>query len=121
MFPAVAAGDEETVAFVVFNPDPTVAVRVRLGVPGPGRDRDGGAGTAQVPPGGRVALDAPTGAGGVGVVVSAGGPVVAERVLRAADGRREALAPGVPLLEGGEALDALAAAGRLAGAGSAGS
>jgi hypothetical protein len=116
-FPSVAAGEDETAAFVVFNPDPTEAVRVRLDVPGPGRDRDGEGGTAQVPPGGRVALDAPTGADAAGVVVTAGGPVVAERVVRAADGRREALAPGVPVLTGGEALDALAAAGRLAGAG----
>jgi hypothetical protein len=119
-FPSVAAGDDETAAFVVFNPDPTRPVRVRLDVPGAGRDRDRGGASAQVPPGGRVSLDAPTGATTAGVVVTAGGPVVAERVIRAADGRREALAPGVPLLDGGEPLDALATAGRLAGAGSAG-
>ena len=101
----------------VFQSVGRFADSTRLDVPGPGRDRDGEGGSAQVPPGGRVALDAPTGADAAGVVVTAGGPVVAERVVRAADGRREALAPGVPLLTGGEALDALAAAGRLAGAG----
>src|SRR4030095_989327 len=98
--------DDETAAFVVFNPDPTRPVRVRLDVPGAGRDRDRGGASAQVPPGGRVSLDAPTGATTAGGVVTAGGPGVAERVIRPADGRREALAPGVPLLDGGEPLDA---------------
>jgi hypothetical protein len=119
-FPTAGSEDDETAVFVVFNPDPDEPVRVRLAVPGRGGDRDGEGGSAQVPPGGRVALDAPTGAGTAGVVLSAGGPVVAERVVRAADGRRETLAPGLPLLDGGESLDALAAAGRRAGAGSAG-
>ncbi len=93
-FPSLAAGDDETAAFVVFNPDPTKAVRVRLEVPGPGRDRDGAGGSTEVPPGGRVALDSPADAGESGVVVIAAGPVVAERVVRAADGRRAALRPG---------------------------
>jgi acetyl esterase/lipase len=119
-FPTAAPADEDTAAFVVFNPNPSEPVRVRLDVPGPGRDGAGSGAVTEVPPGGRVSLDAPTDAGAAGVVVSAAGPVVAERVVRAADGRRVALAPGVPVLADGEPLDALAAAGRLAGAGSAG-
>jgi hypothetical protein len=83
-------------------------------------DGRGGDPTApvDVPPGARVAIevDADRLAGATTAVVEADGPVVVDRVVRLADGRRRAIGPGVPAAAGASLLDRLAGDGRLAGA-----
>lgn len=107
-------GDADTVAFVVFNPDPEDAVSVRLDLESETVDL---LSPFTVPPGASVTmeLDADESAATEAAVIVADGPVIAERVVRLADGRRSALGPGVP--EAGDAvtLDRLADEGLLGG------
>jgi hypothetical protein len=133
-FPSVAGADGSSVAFVVFNPDPGEAVEVRLDLladtaAGEGDENDdpldedgegavGPTAPVSVPPGARVAieLDTEQAADALAAVVDAGGPVVVDRVVRLADGRRRTLGPGVPGAGDAVLLDRLADAGMLGGA-----
>jgi hypothetical protein len=104
-FPPLGAGDGSVASLVVFNPDLRRAVEVRV---------DAGA-TVEVPPGGRVTLDVDPGVGSAarGMVVRGERAVVVDRVVTSPDGRRLALSPGVPAVDGAVLLDALADDGAL--------
>jgi Family of unknown function (DUF5719) len=119
LFPSVALlgvghseGDGEgvTVRFAVLNPDPDRAVEVEVTPAGaawpPVGGTAGDASRVEVPPGARVAvdLDDEATAGMVAALVEAGGPVVVERTVLAADGRRLAMGAGIPLAEGAVVL-----------------
>jgi hypothetical protein len=131
LFPSVAGlgvGDSEgdgegvTVRFAVLNPDPDRAVEVEVAPAGAAWPRAGGTagapGRVEVPPGARVVvdLDAEATAGMVAALVEADGPVVVERTVLAADGRRLAMGAGIPLAEGAVVLSPQRD-GRLFGAG----
>jgi Family of unknown function (DUF5719) len=125
LFPTVAgpAGDGGTVWFAVLNPDHDRTVEVRVTAAGapwspPSRDTAGDAGAVDVPPGARVTidLDAEAAAATVAAIVDADGPVVVERTILGADGRRLAMGAGIPLAEGAVAL-APQRSGGLLGAG----
>ena len=119
LFPSVAglgAGDSQgdgegvTVRFAVLNPDPDRAVEVEVAPAGaawlPVGGTAGDPGRVEVPPGARVAvdLDGEATAGMVAALVEADGPVVVERTVLAADGRRLAMGAGIPLAEGAVVL-----------------
>jgi hypothetical protein len=97
-FPSLAdpVDDDGTTAFVIHNPDPDTAVEARLVLADPSEP----APTAEarepveVAPGARavILLDGT----GVRAAIEADGPVVVERLLRPADGRRMSSAPGIP-------------------------
>jgi hypothetical protein len=116
-FAAVDAGDGVTTSIALYNPDPDRAVRVRIeGLPAADAvaTTDGAPPVpieAEVAPGGRttVALPPDAGAGLRAAVVRADGPVVAERLLRSEDGRRQALGPGIPDGDGTRPLAELVA------------
>jgi hypothetical protein len=117
LLPTVGTDDSGPVTAVVFNPDPDRTLAVRLLRPVGG----GALATAEVAPGARATLVLPEEATGgtdppVALRVTADGPVVVEGLLATADGRRQSLSPALPALTGARPLDALAAAGDLAGA-----
>jgi hypothetical protein len=97
-FPSLAdpVDDDGTTAFMIHNPDPDTAVEARLVL----ADRSEPAPTAEA----REPVDVAPGASavilvdgtGVGAAIEADGPVVVERLLRPADGRRMSSAPGIP-------------------------
>jgi hypothetical protein len=108
-------GDDRTIEAVVFNPGADRAATVRFRTPA------GEVGTpVEVPPGARVAValgpdatgtaDAPT-----ALVAESDAPVVVERVIRTADGRRVVAAPAVPAGEGVVDLDGADIAGSTTG------
>jgi Family of unknown function (DUF5719) len=114
-FPITVGGDAAA-TLVVFNPDPTSAVRATLRPAVDGADPL--AEPVDVPPGGRATLevDPDALADTTGVVVTAAGPVVVERVLALSDGGgRLALGAGIPAAATAVSLDALAEDARLAG------
>ena len=88
----------------MFNPDPDAArtVAVTLAPVEPGTDAPVPPDPVAVAPGTRVAisLDDATAAAAGGAVVLADGPVVVERVVRAADGRRVSVRAAIPLASG---------------------
>jgi hypothetical protein len=112
LFPTVAgpAGEGGAVRFAVLNPDPDRGVEVRVTLTGalwsPARDATGDAGPVDVPPGARVTVDveAEVAAGTLAAIVHADGPVVVERTVLGADGRRLAMGVGIPLAEGAVVL-----------------
>ncbi len=118
---ASAAGEDadpdepaDTVAFVVFNPDPDDAASVRLDLVS---DTVELLAPFTVPPGGSVTidLDARESAATEAAVIDADRPVVAERVVRLGDGGRLALGPGVPEADEAVTLDRLAEEGLIGG------
>lgn len=90
-------GDGRTVEIVVFNPSAGAARTVEAGPDG-----------VEVGPGERmaIALDEDAGAASGDAVVVADGPVVVERVVRAADGRRVSAHPAIPVGDGAIVLGA---------------
>jgi hypothetical protein len=114
-FPTTVGGDAAA-TLVVFNPDPTRAVRATLRPAVDGADPL--VEPVDVPPGGRATLevDPDALADTTGVVVTAAGPVVVERVLPLPDGGgRLALGAGIPAAATAVSLDALAEDAGLAG------
>jgi hypothetical protein len=93
----------------VLNPDPDRDVRVQV-LPLASAAEPGARPlvTATVPAGRVVGIHLPAAAVG-GVVVRADAPVVAERILRAGDGRRQVVGPGIPSLSGARPLAELVA------------
>lgn len=108
-FAGPAGGDEggDTVSFAVFNPDPDRAVEVSLEVVSASVVGDALPDPVVVPPGGRAVVEAGTAvaARAPAMVVAADGPVVVERTVRAGDGRRIALSPGIATGTGVVPLD----------------
>ncbi len=109
--PSVAdvGGDGRTVEIVVFNPSADAARTVEVGLAA--RDPDDAPTPPEpvdVAPGQRVAFaldeDAVAEAGDGAVV--ADGPVVVERVVRTADGRRVSAQPAIPVAAGAVIVDA---------------
>jgi hypothetical protein len=102
-------GRGRTVDIVVFNPDADTArsVEVTLAPLDPAAGLPARPDPVDVPPGTRVAipLDDATAAAAGDAVVLADGPVVVERVVRAADGRRVSAQPAIPLASGAVTLD----------------
>ena len=100
-FPTLSLSDGGTAGFAVYNPDPDHAVRVELRALG---DSAEGTGTTvvRVPAGGRAGIpfDPFVAAAADGVVVRAPRPVVVDRLVSERDGRRLALGPGLPALDG---------------------
>ena len=102
-----AGGDDRTIEAVVFNPRPDGPATVRFSTPA------GDVGPpVEVPAGARVAVDlGVAGTGTVddptGLVADADAPVVVERVVRTADGRRVVAAPAIPAGDGAVDLDRL--------------
>ena len=101
--PSVAeiGGREPTVDVVVYNPSPDTPHLVMVAVtPAPGSDAGPAPAPApvEVAPGGRavISIDAAGVDASGGAVVTADGPIVAERVVRAADGRRVSARPTIP-------------------------
>jgi hypothetical protein len=82
-------------------------VEVTLAPLDPATDLPARSDPVDVPPGTRVAirLDDATAAAAGDAVVLADGPVVVERVVRAADGRRVSAQPAIPLASGAVTLD----------------
>jgi hypothetical protein len=110
-FAALDTGGGVTTSIALYNPDPARTVRVRIeGLPATGEAPPAPI-EAEVAPGGRTTVDLPPDAGARlrGAVVTADGPVVAERLLRSEDGRRQALGPGIPDLDGARPLAELVA------------
>jgi hypothetical protein len=102
-------GRGRTVDLVVFNPDADAArsVAVTLAPVDPDADPPAFPDPVDVAPGTRVAIpldDAVTAAAGDAVVL-ADGPVVVERVVRAADGRRVSAQAAIPMASGAVTLD----------------
>jgi hypothetical protein len=118
-FPSLADPDVEdsTVIFTVFNPDPAEAVEVSVTLLMAERSDDAHRDQVVVPPGTAMALelDAVQAAEARAATVVADGPVVVERVVRLADGRRRTLRPGIPAADGALPLDDLAADGLVGG------
>jgi hypothetical protein len=102
-----ATGTTRPAAVALLNPDPGRDVRVRVLPLGRAADPKAKAlATVTVPAGRVVSVRLPPEAAG-GVVVRAAAPVVAERMLRTADGRRQAVSPGIPNLAGARPLTEL--------------
>jgi hypothetical protein len=102
-------GRGRTVDLVVFNPDADAArsVAVTLAPVDPDADPPALPDPVDVAPGTRVAIpldDAVAAAAGDAVVL-ADGPVVVERVVRAADGRRVSAQAAIPMASGAVTLD----------------
>jgi hypothetical protein len=106
-FPTLSLSDDGTAGFAVYNPDPDHPVRVELRALGDGAEGTGVT-VARVPPGGRAAIpfDPYVAAAAEGVVVRASRPVVVDRLVSESDGRRLALGPGLPALDGAEPVGA---------------
>jgi len=102
-FATLSLSDGGTAGFAVYNPDPDQSVRVELRALGDGAEGTG-ATVARVPPGGRVAIPVDPFVVSVaeGVVVRAPRPVVVDRLVAESDGRRLALGPGLPALDGAQ-------------------
>jgi hypothetical protein len=106
-------GEGRTVDLVVFNPDGDAPRRVEMTLgtadPDPDSDADPPASPdpVDVAPGARVAipLDSDTTDAAGDAVMLADGPVVVERVVRAADGRRVSAQAAIPLASGAVTLD----------------
>jgi hypothetical protein len=97
-------------ALVVLNPDPDRPVRVQVFALAAGAAAGGKPlAQADVPAGRVAAVRVPGGPRAGAVVVRAAAPVVVERLLRAGDGRRQALGPGIPSLAGARGIDELVA------------
>ena len=101
-------GDDRTVEIVVFNPDDTASRTVEVALSAAARDGDPAPAPepVEVAPGRRVAfaLDEDMVAAAGDAVVVADGPVVVERVVRAADGRRVAAQVAIPVADGAMVL-----------------
>jgi Family of unknown function (DUF5719) len=102
-------GRGRTVDLVVFNPDADAARRVdvTLAPVDPGAAHPAPPDPVDVAPGARVAIpldDAVAAAAGAAVVLATG-PVVVERVVRAADGRRVSAQAAIPIASGAVSLD----------------
>jgi Family of unknown function (DUF5719) len=106
-FPTLSLSDGGTAGFAVYNPDPDQPVRVELRALGDAAEGTGVT-VARVPPGGRATIpfDPFVAAAAEGVVVRAPRPVVVDRLVSESDGRRLALGPGVPALDGAQPLAA---------------
>ena len=109
--PSVAdvGGDGRTVEIVVFNPSADAARTVEVGLTA--RDPDDSPTPpepVEVAPGQRVAfaLDEGAVAEAGDAAVVADGPVVVERVVRTADGRRVSAQPAIPVAAGAVIVDA---------------